>query len=223
MGCLGFTTRGLCGLSDHGVAGNLPWYAMELVPGGALRSWLSPNAAPRSLTEPQSALPWWTSSLGGAALAPHTNPDSVFGDINGHHTAGLLPLEPRLKTKPASPVVPVRILPGIPAGWPAGSSWFDISVYPSPTCMAKDSSTGISSPTTSWSGPMGAQSWWILDCSRTSEERSAGRFFESSGILAGTAYYMAPEQIRGELVDARTDLYSLGCLMYELITERRTI
>jgi beta-lactam-binding protein with PASTA domain/tRNA A-37 threonylcarbamoyl transferase component Bud32 len=38
--------------------------------------------------------------------------------------------------------------------------------------------------------------------------------------VIGTAQYLSPEQARGERVDARSDLYSTGCLMYELLTGR---
>jgi len=40
----------------------------------------------------------------------------------------------------------------------------------------------------------------------------------NSEHVAGTAAYMAPEQIRGEHVDGRADIYSLGCMMYEMVT-----
>jgi serine/threonine protein kinase len=43
----------------------------------------------------------------------------------------------------------------------------------------------------------------------------------ASGVVLGTAGYMAPEQVRGRTADARADIFALGAVLYEMLTGQR--
>ena len=59
----------------------------------------------------------------------------------------------------------------------------------------------------------------LLDFGVAKLERPEGRLTRE-GIALGTPEYMAPEQARGADVDARTDVYAVGCIAYEMLTGR---
>lgn len=52
----------------------------------------------------------------------------------------------------------------------------------------------------------------LLDTTNTSLTRV--------GSIVGTAYYMSPEQCLGESVDEQSDIYALGCILFEMLTKR---
>ena len=63
----------------------------------------------------------------------------------------------------------------------------------------------------------------LLDFGLVCAARGVQGSCAAADSCVGTMEYAAPEQIRGEPVDARADIYSLGCMLYELVTGRRPI
>jgi serine/threonine-protein kinase len=58
----------------------------------------------------------------------------------------------------------------------------------------------------------------VVDFGLASAQQQVGSRLTRSGLLIGTPEYMAPEQISGEAVDERADLYSVGILLYEMLS-----
>jgi serine/threonine-protein kinase len=60
----------------------------------------------------------------------------------------------------------------------------------------------------------------VMDFGIARAVADTGATMTQTSAVIGTAQYLSPEQARGEQVDARSDLYSTGCMLYELLTGR---
>ncbi|MDQ2996533.1 MAG: protein kinase, partial [Chloroflexota bacterium] len=67
---------------------------------------------------------------------------------------------------------------------------------------------------------MPSPSWALLADFGIAKLLNDSQHLTMTGFIIGTAAYMAPEQAAGKPIDARTDLYSLGVVLYEMLTGR---
>jgi serine/threonine-protein kinase len=70
------------------------------------------------------------------------------------------------------------------------------------------------------SGPEGGEHAYLTDFGITKRLGASSTALTRTNQWVGTADYAAPEQIRGREVDPRTDVYSLGCVVHEMLTGR---
>ncbi|MBI2566285.1 MAG: tetratricopeptide repeat protein [Candidatus Schekmanbacteria bacterium] len=211
---------GIVRIVAEGVQGGLPWYAMDLVHGVTLQRYGVDAVAPSAGEEerpntgtaarpPRPAAEWWTESI------------AAMSDVAGTLGMAGRPLVhwPRKGGRPADGCsgrgggsvseVLRRILTVVrrlccPLGFLHGEGIVHRDLKPDNVLVRAGGEPVIVD--------FGLADWFGAEVSR---EAIGG----ASGVV-GTPAFMAPEQIVGEMVDARADLYALGCILYRLATGR---
>ncbi len=184
---------GVVRILDQGIAEGLPWYAMELLEGTTLRDWIDRTwpESPRAIAGPvpTAETAIETPRVNGAAGVPSRATPS--GAPRSSAANGRLDEMLRLFGGICSSLAFIH-----------GEGIVHRDLKPANVFVRDDGS------------PV------LVDFGLASSSRDAiGRArLEIGGELMGTVPYMAPEQVRAEPVDARTDLYALGCMLYEALT-----
>ena len=182
---------GVVRIIDHGVSGGLPWYAMDLLEGSTLRSHLQTSWAPGGGVPKR------------AGTATHTQALGDEGAVEAQTLAGGAPTLRGIDGLLPALLAVIRRLCA-PLGFLHGSGIVHRDLKPDNIFLRPDGS------------PV------LVDLGLAGGFSGAGGREElaAEGKLMGSLAYMAPEQTRAELVDARADLYALGCILYECATGR---
>jgi predicted ATPase len=197
---------GIVRIVGQGVQDGVPWYAMELLDGRTLRGWRSELGAgaqsgPRPRTAPTDCL--GEAGLGAGASEPPEHTRRTVEEFplwplgpgsSPRSTAGRL----RVVLQPVLTLV--RRLCGT-LSFLHGEGLVHRDLKPDNVVVKPDGMPVLVD--------FGLSLRFAGELSREG--------LEVAGLAAGTVAYMAPEQLRGELVDARADLWALGCIVYELL------
>lgn len=187
---------GIVRVLDHGLHEGLPWYAMEYLEGDDLFGWTG-VARPGRTGTPRSDVHIATQQLVTSDL-PSVNSSEVFIEPFLARVHGAVPAELRTVL-----TVVRRMCVGLEFIHGMGIVHRDLkpeNLIVRANGMPVLVDFGLMSRASSRGG--------------VSREEVQG----ADTLLAGTVFYVAPEQIRGEFVDARADLYALGCMLFELLT-----
>ncbi|MFC1853419.1 tetratricopeptide repeat protein [candidate division CSSED10-310 bacterium] len=202
---------GIVKIVAEGVQDGLPWYAMEFLQGVTLRHYFSQQYVPA--TEQQNVTgkeeitghEGWTSSLGKKEPPAPTAPTLELDDASEDQTGPVTGAPPQALSGSMKGELS-RCLPLVrrlcqPLAFLHGEGIVHRDLKPDNIMVTDDDMPVLVD--------------FGLMTQFTGEESREILFVEHGG--AGTVHYMAPEQIKGEFVDARTDLYALGCILYELL------
>jgi len=197
---------GVVKILDGGIDEGRPWYAMELLEGGSLHQYLHarrPMTVSRT-TQEDLLSPSMNSSVAKLVSGgpPELHPGPIPLPVSRSATSSVHALAPRPDLGPFLSLIR-RLCE--PLAYVHGEGFIHRDIKPSNVLIRADETPVL----------MDFGLVWIL------QEEGSREIVAVDAARAGTVAYMAPEHLRGERIDARADLFSLGCIMYEGITGRQ--
>lgn len=179
-------------IHDFGSEQGVCYAAMELLEGETLRCRLQ-----------RSALPWRKAVKAGLALAE---------GLAAAHAKGIIHRDLKPENIFLTSQGRVKILD-------FGLARIEAQAPPHmPPPLPEEPDSGVIDPGAALpSGPSGDETWLYAPA----EARPLSPGQTDVGVVVGTAGYMSPEQARSQVVDARSDVFALGCVLYEMITGKR--
>ncbi|MFC1851249.1 tetratricopeptide repeat protein [candidate division CSSED10-310 bacterium] len=202
---------GIVTIIDEGLQRGLPWYAMEFVDGLNLRKYFvqiykyAPQYQNTFDHDIISNDVWWTTNLlirkPGREHASLPEPALLPPHKTGSATGRIQPASSENAENELAQVMTVIRKLCAPLAFLHGEGIIHGDLKPENIMITKDGNPVL-------------VDFGLMNRFSGEEGRETLNVQQAD---AGTVKYMAPEQFKGDFVDARTDLYALGCIFYELL------
>ncbi|MFC1852032.1 tetratricopeptide repeat protein [candidate division CSSED10-310 bacterium] len=210
---------GIVRIVDEGLHQGIPWYAMELLRGKTLSDWFKTQTE-RSRTEDfqnnevtkqrfttlheiATENAWWTQSLEPGLEKSHTSTfDAIVPQNHLKETAPVSEQKPTLTSQDLLTILTLIRRLCSPLAFMHGQGIVHRDLKPENILIRADGRPVI-------------VDFGLMTRFSGEVSRDALSYIRN---VSGTVSYMAPEQIQGKIVDARADLYALGCILHVLLT-----